>query len=148
MRSARDATHGRRREILRSKHERNMRDETTEGQGGLVSPTIPRYEKCGRFTRRLHRYHAHPRYLPYPSRHVSIRGIEEDKYSIVDITRAGKPGGSAHILEEVELSRALFEIYEGAVVCGFGGTARPKSSPLCPVHTSGPHFPGRSISAR
>ncbi|KAH9901228.1 DEAD/H helicase [Cubamyces lactineus] len=60
-------------------------------------------------------YHTHPKYLPYPSRHVSIRGIEEEKYSVVDITRVGKPGGSATILEEVELSRALFEIYEGAV---------------------------------
>ena len=64
----------------------------------------------------LHRYHTNPKYLPYPSRHVSIRGIEEEKYSVVDITRISKPGGSATILEEVELSRALFEIYEGAVV--------------------------------
>ena len=55
-------------------------------------------------------------YLPYPSKHVSIRGVEEEKYSVVDVTRVGKPGGSAHILEEIELSRALFEIYEGAVV--------------------------------
>ncbi|KAI0664969.1 P-loop containing nucleoside triphosphate hydrolase protein [Cubamyces menziesii] len=60
-------------------------------------------------------YHTNPKYLPYPSRHVSIRGIEEEKYSVVDITRVSKPGGSATILEEVELSRALFEIYEGAV---------------------------------
>ncbi|KAI0336366.1 DEAD/H helicase [Cubamyces sp. BRFM 1775] len=60
-------------------------------------------------------YHTNPKYLPYPSRHVSIRGVEEEKYSVVDITRVGKPGGSATILEEVELSRALFEIYEGAV---------------------------------
>ncbi|KAI8998791.1 DEAD/H helicase [Trametes punicea] len=60
-------------------------------------------------------YHTHPRYLPYPSRHVSIRGVEEEKYSVVDVSRVGKPGGSATILEEVELSRALFEIYEGAV---------------------------------
>lgn len=62
------------------------------------------------------RYHTHPRYLPYPSNHVSIRGIEEEKYSVVDVTKFGKAGGSAHILEEIELSRALFEIYEGAVV--------------------------------
>ncbi|KAI0374726.1 DEAD/H helicase [Pilatotrama ljubarskyi] len=60
-------------------------------------------------------FHTHPRYLPYPSRHVSIRGAEEEKYSVVDVTRMGKPGGIATILEEVELSRALFEIYEGAV---------------------------------
>ncbi|KAI0637127.1 DEAD/H helicase [Trametes polyzona] len=60
-------------------------------------------------------YHTHPKYLPYPSRHVSIRGIEEERYSVVDVTRLGKPGGAATILEEIELSRALFEIYEGAV---------------------------------
>ncbi|KAI0747965.1 P-loop containing nucleoside triphosphate hydrolase protein [Daedaleopsis nitida] len=60
-------------------------------------------------------YHTHPRYLPYPAKHVSIRGIEDEKYSVVDITRVGRPGGTAHLLEEVELSRALFEIYEGAV---------------------------------
>ncbi|KAH9854069.1 DEAD/H helicase [Lenzites betulinus] len=60
-------------------------------------------------------YHTHPKYLPYPSRHVSIRGAEEEKYSVVDVTRLGKSGGSATILEEIELSRALFEIYEGAV---------------------------------
>ncbi|RPD79912.1 P-loop containing nucleoside triphosphate hydrolase protein [Lentinus tigrinus ALCF2SS1-7] len=60
-------------------------------------------------------YHTHPRYLPYPAKHVSIRGIEEEKYSVVDVTRVGRPGGTAQILEEIELSRALFEIYEGAV---------------------------------
>ncbi|KAI0670538.1 DEAD/H helicase [Trametes maxima] len=60
-------------------------------------------------------YLTHPKYLPYPSRHVSIRGAEEEKYSVVDITQLGKSGGNATILEEIELSRALFEIYEGAV---------------------------------
>ena len=72
-----------------------------------------------------HRYHTHPRYLPYPAKHVSIRGIEEEKYSIVDVTRMGRPGGTAQILEEIELSRALFEIYEGAVVCS------GRTSPAC-----------------
>ncbi|KAH9946253.1 P-loop containing nucleoside triphosphate hydrolase protein [Epithele typhae] len=60
-------------------------------------------------------YHTHHRYLPYPSKHVSLRGIEDEKYSVVDVTRVGRPGGNAVMLEEVELSRALFEIYEGAV---------------------------------
>ncbi|TFK81693.1 DEAD/H helicase [Polyporus arcularius HHB13444] len=60
-------------------------------------------------------YHTHPRYLPYPAKHVSIRGIEEEKYSVVDVSRVGKPGGIAQVIEEIELSRALFEIYEGAV---------------------------------
>ncbi|KAI0781100.1 DEAD/H helicase [Trametes elegans] len=60
-------------------------------------------------------FHTNPKYLPYPSRHVSIRGAEEEKYDVVDVSRLGRPGGAATILEEVELSRALFEVYEGAV---------------------------------
>lgn len=54
--------------------------------------------------------------MPYPSKHVSIRGIEDEKYSVADVSRIGRPGGTVRILEEIELSRALFEIYEGAVV--------------------------------
>lgn len=56
------------------------------------------------------RYHTHPRYMPYPAGHVSIRGIEEERYTVVDVTRVGQPGGEAKVLEEVELSRALFEV--------------------------------------
>ncbi|KAF8475426.1 P-loop containing nucleoside triphosphate hydrolase protein [Gautieria morchelliformis] len=60
-------------------------------------------------------YHTHPRYMPYPARHIAIRGIEEERYTVVDVSRVGHPGGEAKILEEVEVSRALFETYEGAV---------------------------------
>ena len=60
------------------------------------------------------RYHPHPKYLPYPAKHVSIRGVEEDKYTLVDITKQ-----APKILEEIEFSRALFEVYEGGVVCHF-----------------------------
>ncbi|KAL0947335.1 hypothetical protein HGRIS_013454 [Hohenbuehelia grisea] len=56
-------------------------------------------------------YHPHPRFLPSPSRHIHIRGAQEDKYAVVDITDPN----NARILEEVEVSRALFEIYEGGV---------------------------------
>ncbi|KAF8126549.1 DEAD H helicase [Boletus edulis] len=56
-------------------------------------------------------YHPHPKFLPYPSRRVSIRGVEEDKYTLVDITK-----DIPKILEEIEFSRALFEVYEGGVV--------------------------------
>jgi DEAD/DEAH box helicase domain-containing protein len=56
------------------------------------------------------RYHTHPRYMPYPAGHVSIRGIEEERYTVVDISRVGQAGGEAKVLEEVELSRALFEV--------------------------------------
>lgn len=53
--------------------------------------------------------------MPYPAKHVSIRGIQEECYTLIDITRFNQ-GGVAKILEEVEVSRALFEVYEGGVV--------------------------------
>ena len=53
--------------------------------------------------------------MPYPSRYISLRGIEEECYTLIDITRL-EQGGQAKILEEVETRRALFEAYEGAVV--------------------------------
>lgn len=59
-------------------------------------------------------YHPHPKYLPYPASHVSIRGSKESTYTIIDITRLSR-GGEAHILEEIEDSRVLFEAYEGAI---------------------------------
>ncbi|KAG9318135.1 DEAD H helicase [Chiua virens] len=55
-------------------------------------------------------YHPHPKFLPYPAKYVSIRGAEEEKYILVDITK-----DAPKILEEVEFSRALFEVYEGGV---------------------------------
>ncbi|CAL1704265.1 unnamed protein product [Somion occarium] len=67
-------------------------------------------------------YHTHPKFLPYPSKHISLRGVEEEKYLAVDISRVGKPGGQPKILEEVELSRSLFELYEGAVFIHQGVT--------------------------
>ena len=57
------------------------------------------------------RYHPHPKFLPYPAKYVSIRGAEDDKYTLVDITR-----DMPKMLEEIEFSRALFEVYEGGVV--------------------------------
>lgn len=59
----------------------------------------------------LVRYHPHPKFLPYPAKHVSIRGAEEEKYTLVDVTKQ-----PPKILEEIEFSRALFEVYEGGVV--------------------------------
>ncbi|KAI9456100.1 hypothetical protein HD554DRAFT_2317614 [Boletus coccyginus] len=55
-------------------------------------------------------YHPHPKFLPYPTKYVSIRGAEDDKYTLVDITK-----DVPNILEEIEFSRALFEVYEGGV---------------------------------
>ncbi|KAH7919907.1 P-loop containing nucleoside triphosphate hydrolase protein [Leucogyrophana mollusca] len=56
-------------------------------------------------------YHTHPKYLPFPAKHIHLRGAEEDKYTVVDISSSSGP----KILEELEVSRALFEIYEGGV---------------------------------
>ncbi|KAF5391897.1 hypothetical protein D9757_001704 [Collybiopsis confluens] len=57
-------------------------------------------------------YHPHNKYLPSPSKYISIRGVQEDRYVLVDIT---KSVASATILEEIEFSRAIFEVYEGGV---------------------------------
>lgn len=62
------------------------------------------------------RYHTHPRFLPHPAKHISLRGGNEDEYTVVDISNIARPGGTARILEQMETSRALFELYEGAVV--------------------------------
>ncbi|KAG1749078.1 DEAD H helicase [Suillus paluster] len=60
-------------------------------------------------------YHTHPKFLPYPSRHVSIRGADDDKYTVIDVTKLGLPHGVPRIMEEIELARAIFELYEGGV---------------------------------
>jgi DEAD/DEAH box helicase domain-containing protein len=60
------------------------------------------------------RYHTHPQFLPYPAKHVSIRGVKELKYTVIDVTRVSR-GGAAEVLEEIEDSRVLFEAFEGAV---------------------------------
>lgn len=86
--------------------------------------------KCLRFIPLLSllfgRYHTHPKFLPYPAKHISLRGTSEDEYAVVDITRLAKPGGAARILEHMETSRALFELYEGAVVRGLPTFLLPK----------------------
>jgi len=66
--------------------------------------------------RSLPRYHTHPKFLPYPAKDVSLRGAEEVKYTVLDVSKLGRPGGDVKVLEEVEFSRALFELYEGAIV--------------------------------
>ena len=81
-----------------------------------------------------HRYHTHPKFLPSPSKHVSIRvyylmnlirncpyiillgGALEEKYLVVEV-RDSTVRQSTHVLEDIEFSRALFELYEGGVVC-------------------------------
>lgn len=53
-------------------------------------------------------YHCHPRFTPHPSKHVSIRNIEDGQYVIIDTTQQRNI-----VLEELEPSRAMFTIYEG-----------------------------------
>ncbi|KAH9483859.1 ATP-dependent helicase hrq1 [Psilocybe cubensis] len=63
-------------------------------------------------------YHPDPKFLPFPSRHVAIRGTQEETYMVVDMTNST----SLNKLEEVEFSRALFELYEGGVFMHQGET--------------------------
>ncbi|KAG6849336.1 hypothetical protein H0H93_009302 [Arthromyces matolae] len=61
-------------------------------------------------------YHAHPKFLPFPSKFISIRGAQEDKYAVINVTKTEESGQPGSILEEVEVSRSMFELYEGGVV--------------------------------
>ena len=47
---------------------------------------------------------------------LDIGGAHEETYAVVEI-RGSQPQEAAYMLEEVEYSRALFELYEGGVVC-------------------------------
>ncbi|KAJ1306701.1 hypothetical protein OPQ81_007693 [Rhizoctonia solani] len=67
-------------------------------------------------------YHASPKFLPFPSKYTSIRGIEEEKYTVIDTTLLEHSEGQARILEEIEVSRAIFELYEGGVFMHQGQT--------------------------
>lgn len=53
--------------------------------------------------------------MPYPASGLSIRGADEEKYTVIDVS-ATEFGVRGLILEETEISRALFELYEGAIV--------------------------------
>ncbi|KIM49038.1 hypothetical protein M413DRAFT_438203 [Hebeloma cylindrosporum] len=63
-------------------------------------------------------YHTHPKFLPFPCQHVSIRGAREETYTVVEV----RGREAAYMLEEVECSRALFELYEGGVFLHQGET--------------------------
>ncbi|KAG8875050.1 hypothetical protein FRB97_005471 [Tulasnella sp. 331] len=68
-------------------------------------------------------HHTHPKYKPRPSAFVPIRGVMEAKYTVLDVTNSGVNGKVA-VLEELELSRALFEAsaYEGGIFMHQGMT--------------------------
>ena len=57
------------------------------------------------------RYHPDPRFLPYPSQHIAIRGTQEERYLILEVPPPGSASNSGgNFLEEIEFSRALFEV--------------------------------------
>lgn len=55
-------------------------------------------------------YHTHNRFLPWPSKLVSLRGAEEDHFAVVDITN-----GRSTVIEEIEASRTSFTLYDGGI---------------------------------
>ncbi|KAH9998130.1 P-loop containing nucleoside triphosphate hydrolase protein [Russula compacta] len=66
-------------------------------------------------------FHTHPKHLPYPAGSVSIRGVDEEKYTVIDVSNTDF-GVKGCILEETEISRALFELYEGGIFLHQGKT--------------------------
>lgn len=62
-------------------------------------------------------YRPDPRYRPYPAQHVNIRNITQELYAVINTT-----DGKNAVLEEIESTRAPFEIYEGAVFIHQGRT--------------------------
>lgn len=58
-------------------------------------------------------YYCREELRPNPARDVAIRGARQDSYCYIDDT-PGRRGG-AQVMEEVEIERAIFEAFEGAV---------------------------------
>ncbi|KAL8731419.1 MAG: hypothetical protein Q9166_003394 [cf. Caloplaca sp. 2 TL-2023] len=65
----------------------------------------------------LNFYHCNERFRPHPSKCVAIRDTEDGHFAVVDITN-----NRNMVLEEVELSRAFFTIYEGGIFLHQGHT--------------------------
>ena len=47
---------------------------------------------------------------------ILLGGAQEEKYMVVEV-RDDAVQQSTHVIEDIEFSRALFELYEGGVVC-------------------------------
>ncbi|KAI8375158.1 P-loop containing nucleoside triphosphate hydrolase protein [Blakeslea trispora] len=64
-------------------------------------------------------YRPDPKYRPYPSQYIAIRNMtnEEDAFVVVDTT-----GSRREILEQVQIDRVGFELYEGAIFIHQGRT--------------------------
>ncbi|CCF58296.1 hypothetical protein KAFR_0E01420 [Kazachstania africana CBS 2517] len=55
-------------------------------------------------------FHTNNKFLPWPAKHVSLRGVEEDQFAVIDITN-----GRNLVIEEIETSRTSFTLYDGAI---------------------------------
>ncbi|KAF4584264.1 DEAD/DEAH box helicase [Ophiocordyceps camponoti-floridani] len=55
-------------------------------------------------------FHCHDRFRPNPSRFMAVRDTDPDHFAIVDTTMGGNK-----VLEELEASRAIFTLYDGAI---------------------------------
>ncbi|KAG1351765.1 hypothetical protein G6F62_002886 [Rhizopus arrhizus] len=62
-------------------------------------------------------YRPDPRFRPYPSQYVNIRHANQDTFAVIDVT-----DNKNTVMEEIEVSRAGFEIYEGAIFIHQGRT--------------------------
>ncbi len=92
----------------------------------------------------LFRFHTHPKHLPHPAGALSIRGADEEKYAVIDIS-SPEFGVKGRILEETEVSRALFELYEGGIVSqGFSNVVLLSYCALVIVPPPGQNLPGKS----
>ncbi|TIB64519.1 hypothetical protein E3P77_03123 [Wallemia ichthyophaga] len=60
-------------------------------------------------------YHCDPRLRPYPSRFVKLRGNEESAYKVFNMHK-----NSESLIEQVQESRAIFELYEGGIFFNAG----------------------------
>lgn len=55
-------------------------------------------------------YHTNNKFLPWPSKLVSLRGLDEIKFAVVDITNEKNI-----VIEEIEISRVNFTLYDGGI---------------------------------
>lgn len=55
-------------------------------------------------------YTCSEKYLPWPSGYVSLRGVQEEMFAVVDVTN-----NRNIVIEEIEMSRTSFTLYDGAI---------------------------------
>ncbi|XBW35713.1 hypothetical protein QEN19_001283 [Hanseniaspora menglaensis] len=55
-------------------------------------------------------YTCSEKYLPWPSGYVSLRGVQEEMFAVVDVTN-----NRNIVIEEIETSRTSFTLYDGAI---------------------------------